>query len=244
MELLILEGNEFDEKAADIALAQINKKLDSTLGFATGNTTVGFHKRLAENLLDKQVDISQFSTFNLDEYVGVSSQNPSSCYYRMNEQFFKPLKLRKEQIHFLNDLSEQENLQLRCTQFDKQIEESGGIDIQFLGIGLNGHIGFNEPGSPFGKTTHVVDIDLNTRESKIPVFGSLDNVPKQGVTMGIKSIMKARNIVLLAKGGSKANIIFQSLTGPVTQDIPASILQLHPNLVVILDKAAAQKINQ
>ncbi|MCR2821239.1 glucosamine-6-phosphate deaminase [Lederbergia panacisoli] len=244
MEILILEENKFDDKAAEIALTQIKNKPNSTIGFATGNTTVGFHKRLAEKLLDEKVDISTFSTFNLDEYVGVSSQNQSSCYYRMEEQFFKPLKLRKDQINFLNDLSEHEDLQQRCIQFDKKIEECGGIDIQFLGIGLNGHIGFNEPGTAFETNTHVVDIDLNTRESKISVFGSLDNVPKQGVTMGIKSIMMAQKIVLLAKGESKAEIIFKSLTGPATKDIPASVLQLHPNLVVILDKAAAQKINQ
>ncbi|MBS4195991.1 glucosamine-6-phosphate deaminase [Lederbergia citri] len=240
MEVLILEENVFDDTAADIAFAQLKKKPHSTIGFATGNTTVGFHKSLVKKILDEKIDKTKFSTFNLDEYVGVSSKDPASCYFRMEEQFFKPLQLGKDQINFLNDISEQEDLQLRCTQFDQRIEECGGIDLQFLGIGLNGHIGFNEPGTAFETNTHVVDIALHTRESKISVFGSLDKVPKQGVTMGIKSIMMAKKIVLLAKGESKADIIVKALAGPVTKDVPASVLQLHPNLVVVLDQAAAQ----
>ncbi|MBO0992127.1 glucosamine-6-phosphate deaminase [Bacillus sp. SD088] len=241
MNIDILKQSEYDEKVAEIALTQIKNKPNSLLGFATGNTTVGFHKELAEKIMDNHVSVDDLSTVNLDEYIGVTSTNPASCYYRMHDQIFKRLNLRKEQIIFLKDISEQEDFKQICSQFEDKIAEKGGIDVQFIGIGLNGHIGFNEPGTAFGTTTHVIELDKKTRESKAHVFGGIHRVPKRGITMGMKTIMRAKKIILLAKGENKAEIVYKALYGPVTPELPASVLQLHPNLTVILDEGISLK---
>ncbi len=171
------------------------------------------------------------STVNVDEYVGLSDSDESSCYGRMDKQVLTPLQLDEGQVLFLRSI---EDVEL----FDQTVEDRGGIDLQYLGIGLNGHIGFNEPGTPFGTMTHVVSIDTETRKDKASHFGGIEKVPRQGMTMGLRSIMMARKIVLLATGKEKANVVKRALFGPITEEVPASVLQLHPCLHVFVDPAA------
>ncbi|MEQ6376759.1 glucosamine-6-phosphate deaminase [Bacillaceae bacterium S4-13-56] len=244
MKLIVLDSKHFDSKAAEIAYQHLKRKQEISLGFATGNTTIRFHKALAKKIEENKLDVSKINTFILDEYIGLPKNHPNSCYYRMNEQLFKSIHLQPKQIHFFNNVQANEDLHISCDQYEKSIESCGGIDIQFLGIGLNGHIGFNEPGTPFESTTHVINIDENSRLSKAYMFESFELVPTKAITMGIKSIMMAKQIFLLAKGNSKADIIKQALCGPITTDIPASILQLHPFLTVIIDTLAAEKIDK
>lgn len=238
--IIIVKQSEFDQRAAQIAINQIRRKKNSCIGFATGTTTTGLHQRLAQSITEQNIDISRIATFNLDEYVGLSKEHPASCYARMNEQFFSQIPIRAEQIHFIDGLTTQPEME--CHRVEEEISRMNGIDLQFVGIGLNGHIGFNEPQTAFGTTTHLVDINLHTRKSKVAVFGSLENVPAQGITMGIKTIMNTKKIILLAKGSDKAEIINKALCGPITVEVPASVLQLHPALTVLLDEEAAQNI--
>jgi glucosamine-6-phosphate deaminase len=239
---LIIKNNshDFDKQAADEIVNQIKKKADSVIGFATGNTTVGLHEELVNRYQEESVDFSNVTTFNLDEYVGVSKEDPTSCYSRMENQLFKYVNLKVENIKCLDGMAT--SLDMEAENYEILLRKVGGIDIQVLGIGTNGHIAFNEPGSPFGSVSRIVDIANQTVKGKASLFGSLERVPRQGITMGIKSIMKAKRILLLAKGEQKASIIFKTLNGPVTTDVPASILQLHPNVTVILDQDAAKDI--
>lgn len=240
MKLITAEPSDFDRTAAEIVAEQIRHKPDSVLGFATGSTTVQFHRELAALHVREGLDFSLISSFNLDEYRGISAADPESCRYRMEEQLFAKINITRNRIYFLDGLAE--DMDQECSEYERQIERLGGIDLQVLGIGTNGHIAFNEPGTPFHTDTRVVDIAKQTIQDKSLLFGSESNVPRQGVTMGIRSIMHAKSILLLAKGAAKAGIIHQTLYGPVTEQVPASILQLHPQLTVVLDKEAASEL--
>ncbi|MFS0862136.1 glucosamine-6-phosphate deaminase [Fredinandcohnia sp. 179-A 10B2 NHS] len=238
MKVEIVDPQTFDETAAQQAISQIEVKSNSRIGFATGNTTVGLHHVLADTINNQKVCIDKIAVYNLDEYVGLSQENPLSCFYRMKNQLYNRIGLSPQQINFLD--GDTLDPSAECQRFEESIRNSGGIDLQFVGIGLNGHIGFNEPHTPFESTTHVINIDLTSRTSRVSDFGSLEKVPAQGITMGIKTIMMCRKIVLLAKGKHKAEIVKKALLGPVTTEVPASILQLHPNITVILDQEAAE----
>jgi glucosamine-6-phosphate deaminase len=228
--------------AARLVADQLNTKPKSVLGLATGETTTHLHRALVTLAQQGEIDFSQATTFQVDEYVGVQRDNPASCYARMEAQLFKHVPLRADAIHFPDVLAD--TLEQACLDYENLIQQHGGIDLQILGIGINGHIGFNEPGTSFDSITHITGIAPQTVAAKAAMFGSAEAVPRQGMTMGIKTIMHAQQILLLAYGEGKAAIMAQALTGPITPAVPASVLQLHPNLGVVLDEAASKELSQ
>lgn len=230
------------EAATQVVAEQIRRKPHSVLGLATGDTTSHLHRALVQLAQNGEVDFSQVVAFQVDEYAGLARENPASCYARMEEQLFKHVPLRKEHIHFPE--AQWDSLESACDRYEALIHQYGGIDLQVLGIGHNGHIGFNEPGTPFESHTHVAAIASHTVNAKAGLFGSANNVPRWGITIGIKTIMEARAVLLMANGGTKAEIIQKALQGPVTPEVPASVLQLHPNLWVVLDREAGGGLAQ
>lgn len=235
------DKKEFNEKASQILASQIKQKPDTVLGLATGSTPVGMYHQLIKMYQNKEIDFEQVKTFNLDEYVGLDENHPQSYHAFMYQNLFDHVNVKKENIHLPD--GQASNLEQECADYEKKISEAGGIDFQVLGIGHNGHIGFNEPKTPFESQTHVVDLDQRTIEANSRFFDSIDQVPRKALSMGIKTIMQAKRIMLMATGADKAEIIAKALQGPVDPDVPASVLQLHPYLTVILDKEAASKLN-
>lgn len=218
-------------KVANMISAQVILKPDSVLGLATGSTPVGTYKQLIEWYQKGDLDFSQVKTINLDEYCGLAPSNEQSYRYFMDNHLFNHINMRKENTHIPNGLAK--DLEEECRRYDKLISDLEGIDIQLLGIGLNGHIGFNEPDIYFEKGTHIVDLDKTTIEANSRFFSSIDEVPKKAITMGIKTIMQAKKVVLVANGAEKREIVEKALYGPITPNVPASILQFHPDLTVV-----------
>lgn len=223
--------SDLSRKAANIISAQVILKPNSVLGLATGSTPIGAYKQLIEWYDKGDVDFSLTKSINLDEYVGISDENEQSYRYFMEKNLFSHINIKKENTYVPNGKAE--DLQEECRAYDNLIQNIGGIDLQLLGIGHNGHIGFNEPNQAFEKTTHIVELGESTINANARFFDSIEDVPKRAITMGIKSIMQAKKIVLVANGADKEEIINKALYGPVTPVIPASILQLHPDLTVI-----------
>lgn len=223
--------SDLSRKAANIISAQVILKPNSVLGLATGSTPIGAYKQLIEWYDKGDVDFSLTRSINLDEYVGISNENEQSYRYFMEKNLFSHINIKKENTYVPNGRAE--DLQDECIAYDTLIQNLGGIDLQLLGIGHNGHIGFNEPNQAFEKTTHIVELGESTINANARFFDSIEDVPKRAITMGIKSIMQAKKIVLIANGADKEEIINKALYGPVTPVIPASILQLHPDLTVI-----------
>lgn len=222
---------DLSRKAANIISAQVILKPNSILGLATGSTPIGTYKQLIDWYKKGDVDFSLVTSVNLDEYCGLSVDNDQSYRHFMNTNLFDHINIHKDKTFVPNGLAT--NLEDECVRYDNLIDDLGGIDMQLLGIGHNGHIGFNEPNISFEKTTHIVDLDQSTITANARFFKTIDEVPKQAITMGIKSIMHARHVVLVANGPDKEDIVKKALYGPITPDVPASILQLHPNLTVI-----------
>lgn len=218
-------------QAANIISAQVIIKPDSVLGLATGSTPIGTYKQLINWYNKGDIDFSDVTSVNLDEYVGLSSNNEQSYRYFMDNNFFDHINISKENTYVPNGCAE--NLETECSEYDKHIKELGGIDLQLLGIGLDGHIGFNEPDDFFVKSTHVVDLDESTIKANSRFFESEADVPRKAVTMGMVSIMQAKKILLIANGKNKKEILEKAFFGPITPKIPASILQLHPDITVI-----------
>lgn len=227
---------EMSRKAANLISAQIILKPDCVLGLATGSTPIGAYQQLITWYQQGDLDFSEVSTINLDEYKGLSPENPQSYAFFMKEHLFNQVNIDQNHTH-LPDGCEQENT-VACESYNQIIRELGGIDLQVLGLGLNGHIGFNEPGYSFAQQTHCVDLTPSTIEANKRFFASEDLVPKQAYTVGIKTIMQARKILLLVSGSAKAQILLDAMTGPVTPEVPASILQMHPDVTLIADKEA------
>lgn len=223
--------NDLSRKAANIISAQVILKPTSVLGLATGSTPIGTYKQLIKWYEKGDIDFSMATSVNLDEYCGLSGDNEQSYRYFMDTNLFNHININKEKTHVPDGLAI--DMEQECIHYDTMINDLGGIDMQLLGIGHNGHIGFNEPNIKFEKTTHIVDLDKSTIEANARFFSTIDEVPKQAITMGIKSIMHARHVLLIANGPDKEDIINKALYGPITPDVPASILQLHPNLTVI-----------
>ena len=223
--------SDLSRKAANIISAQVILKPNSVLGLATGSTPIGAYKQLIEWYNKGDVDFSLTKSINLDEYVGISNDNEQSYRYFMEKNLFSHINIKKENTYVPNGKAG--DLQEECKAYDNLIQNIGGIDLQLLGIGHNGHIGFNEPNQAFEKTTHIVELGESTINANARFFDSIEDVPKSAITMGIKSIMQAKKIVLVANGADKKEIINKALYGPVTPVIPASILQLHPDLTVI-----------
>lgn len=241
MKLIITEDyNEMSKKAANIIAEQINEKPNTILGLATGSTPLGMYKELIGLYEEKKIDYKETMTFNLDEYHGLSEENNQSYHYYMMENFFKHINIDFENINIPDGKAIDINKSSR--EYESRIQKSGGIDIQILGIGRNGHIGFNEPGEKFEWTTHLVELDNDTIEANSRFFSNPDEVPKKAVSMGIKTIMNAKKIILLASGGDKADAIFKSVNGEITPEVPASILQLHPDVTLVIDREAAARL--
>lgn len=218
-------------------LKQIIENKNSVLGLATGGTMVRVYEQLVNLIRINEIDLSEITTFNLDEYIGIDYDHPESYYTYMHDVLFNHLpSWNEERIHLPNGSSE--NLQEEVIRYEKLIDEEGPIDIQILGIGENGHIGFNEPGTDFDSLTSVVGLTESTIEANSRYFEAVEEVPKEAVSMGIKSILKAKRIILLAYGPKKAQAIQKLLTGEVTTDLPASALYNHPNVEIILDNNA------
>ena len=218
-------------QAANIISAQVIIKPDSVLGLATGSTPIGIYKQLIEWYNKGDIDFSQVTSINLDEYVGLDGTNDQSYRYFMNNNLFKYVNIPMENTFVPNGCAD--DLEAECKAYDARIKKHGGIDLQLLGIGLDGHIGFNEPDDFFVKDTHVVDLDESTIKANSRFFESEADVPRKAVTMGMVSIMQAKKILLVANGANKKEILEKAFFGPITPKIPASILQLHPNITVI-----------
>ena len=241
--MIIYVGKDYQDvsrKAANIMSAQIIMKPNAVLGLATGSTPVGLYKQLIEWYNKGDLDFSQITSVNLDEYKGLSGDNDQSYRYFMNTNLFDHVNIDKTRTYVPNGLEEDSDK--ACADYNEIIRSVGGIDIQLLGIGGNGHIGFNEPGEAFEKETHCVDLTESTIKANARFFESMDEVPKQAYTMGIKNIMQARKVLLIVSGEGKAEILDKVLYGPVTPQVPASILQLHNDLTVVADEAAMSVI--
>ena len=239
--MVIYTGKDYydvSRKAANIMSAQIIMKPRAVLGLATGSTPVGMYKQLIEWYKKGDLDFSQITSVNLDEYKGLSGDNDQSYRYFMNTNLFDHVNIDKTKTYVPNGL--EEDSEKACADYNEIIRSVGGIDMQLLGIGGNGHIAFNEPGADFGAHIHVANLTQSTLQAKAELFGGADKVPAQGLTLGIADVMAARHILLVANGVHKAEIIRRALEGPITPEVPASVLQLHPNLDILLDEAAAQ----
>ena len=233
---------DMSRKAANIISAQIIMKPDCVLGLATGSSPVGTYKQLIEWYNKGDLDFSKVTSINLDEYKGLSPENDQSYRYFMNYNLFNHVNIDKSRT-FVPDGLESDS-QKACDAYNEIIRQTGGVDMQLLGIGGNGHIGFNEPGAAFEKETHCVDLTESTIRANARFFESMDEVPKQAYTMGIKNIMSAKKVLLIASGAGKAEALYNSLYGPITPNVPASILQLHPDLTVVADEDALSIIRE
>ncbi|MGL5327835.1 MAG: glucosamine-6-phosphate deaminase [Peptostreptococcaceae bacterium] len=242
MRILVCKDYEsMSQKAAQIILSQVTLKPNSVLGLATGSTPIGMYKNLVEMYKGGDVDFSDVVTFNLDEYHKLPVTNNQSYHYFMHENLFNHININPKNIHIPNGMTD--NINEECENYENAIKDAGGIDIQVLGIGRNAHIGFNEPTISFEKGTHLVDLTPSTIEANARFFASEEEVPKKAVTMGTGSIFKARKIMMLAYGEGKADAIYNTVHGKITPEIPASILQFHGDIVLILDEAAASKLD-
>ncbi len=190
---------------------------------------------------NQKMDFSKVKTFNLDEYYGLNRGNPQSYYYYMMNNLFNYVNIDKNNINIPNGMAD--NIEVECKEYERKIDKAGGIDLQILGIGVNGHIGFNEPNISFESETHLVNLNEKTIESNSRFFSSKEEVPTKAISMGIKSIIHSKKIILLACGSAKSDAVSKAINGKITPNIPASILQLHRDVVVIIDKEAASKLN-
>lgn len=241
----IYEADDYKEmsrKAANIISAQVIMKPKCVLGLATGSTPIGTYNQLVEWYEKGDLDFKEITTVNLDEYKGLERNNDQSYYYFMNRHFFSRVNVPYENTHLPNGM--ETDIEKECTRYEKLIESVGGVDLQLLGLGHNGHIGFNEPCDVFEKDTHCVELQESTIEANKRFFESIDDVPRKAYTMGIGTIMRAKKILVVVNGKDKAEIVKKAFFGPVTPKVPASVLQLHPDVTVVGDKEALSLINK
>ena len=231
---------DMSRKAANIISAQVIMKPNCVLGLATGSTPIGTYQQLIEWYKKGDLDFSDVTTVNLDEYKGLPRTNDQSYYYFMHQNLFDQVNINPENTHLPNGM--EPNSEKECARYESLIHSLGGVDLQLLGLGHNGHIGFNEPGEAFEKETHCVDLQERTIEANKRFFASADDVPKQAYTMGIKTIMQAKKILVIVSGEDKADIVAKAFFGPVTPAVPASILQMHNDVTLVGDEAALSKI--
>ncbi len=236
----VKDYNELSARTAGILAAQINIKPDSVLGLATGGSPVGAYEKLVEMYQRGEVDFSGITTINLDEYRGISKEHEQSYRNFMEENLFRHVNVKTENTYVPD--GENPNAEEVCKNYDAIIERSGGIDLQLLGIGLDGHIGFNEPGDFFEPDTHCTDLTASTIEANKRFFERREDVPKQAYTMGIRPIMQAKKVLMIANGKGKAEILKKAFCGKVTPEIPASVLQLHPDFTLVADEEALSAI--
>lgn len=232
----VKDYQELSVKASKIFIDLLKNKPNATLGLATGSSPIGLYQQLIESYKKGEISFKNVKTFNLDEYCELPRSHPESYYSFMHRNLFDHVDIDENNINIPN--SEVEDLQKECDRYN-QLLNAAEIDLQLLGIGANGHIGFNEPGTPFDNQTFIVKLTEKTREDNKRFFNSIDEVPQYAITMGIKNIMQAKAIVLVANGKNKADAINKLINGEVTENFPASILQRHPNVTVIIDEEAS-----
>jgi len=241
MKVVIVKNyHEISVRATQLVTKQITKKKNTVLGLATGQTPVGMYRELVKKFQKGELDFSEVVTFNLDEYYGLSPKNPQSYYFFMWNNFFQYINIKKESVHLLKGVTE--NIDEECRQYEHLIQKKGGIGLQILGVGDNGHIGFNEPAIGLNSKTHLVSLSEDTIQANSQYFSDIKEVPRQALTMGIGTIMKAQKIILLASGRKKAHVIEKTINGPVNTEVPATVLQLHNDVIILIDKEAACKI--
>lgn len=241
MDIIITEDYEqMSRAAADIIATRIKEKPDCVLGLATGSTPIGLYKCLVDDYKAGEISFANVQTFNLDEYRGLSPEHDQSYRYFMQKNLFDHVDVKPEATHVPDGAAEDGDL--ACEEYEDSIYEAGGLDLQLLGLGHNGHIGFNEPCDVFPTETHRVELTESTIQANSRLFDSIDEVPREAYTMGIGTIMAAEEILVVANGEGKADIVNRAFFGPVTPQVPASILQFHPNVTVIVDDAAAAKL--
>lgn len=239
MKLTVFKNEEeLDLAAASSVVEVIKANPEATLGLATGQTPVGLYQKLVQAYQNGQVLFKQVTTYNIDEYAGLAKDHPQSFYYFMKTHLFSKVDLTEENIHIPDGVAPDLEAEAEC--YESLLQKARQLDVQILSIGLNGHIGFNEPGHTLHAETHVLTLTEDTREVNSQAFSSLADVPKKAITMGLGSMMKAKKIVFIAKGDAKAAILKQAFKGPIDPLVPASLLQLHPNIEVYLDEKAAK----
>jgi glucosamine-6-phosphate deaminase len=241
MEVVVLPTYEEMSKAAAAIIADVlNAKPNAVLGMATGSTPLGVYQELVRMHREGQLDFAQVTTFNLDEYVGLPTTNSQSYHYFMHENFFKHVNMAPGNIYIPSGTTS--NYRAFCDWYERRIEECGGIDVQILGIGSDGHIAFNEPGSSLSSRTRLKTLARPTIEDNARFFKRAEDVPIYAITMGVGTILEARTLVLLANGNNKATAVAQMVEGPVTSMVTASALQLHPSAKIFVDEAAASQL--
>lgn len=241
MEVVISETYEEMSRLAAREVARVlNSKPNAVLGLATGSTPLGLYRELVRMHKEEGLDFSQVTTFNLDEYVGLTKDHPQSYHYFMHENLFKHINIAPQNIYIPSGTTD--NYRAFCAWYEQRIKEVGGIDLQLLGIGSDGHIAFNEPSSSLGSRTRIKTLARQTIEDNARFFDRIEDVPVFAITMGVGTILEARQIILLANGEKKADAVAKAIEGPITSMITASALQLHPDCTVYLDRAAASKL--
>ena len=238
--MLVIIKDDYEAVSAEAARLVVHRLLtkpNMVLGLATGSTPIGLYRELIRRCREDGLDFTKITTFNLDEYVGVPPDHPQSYHYFMREEFFQHMNLDPRFVHVPNGMAE--DVAAHCDWYEEQITRAGGIDLQVLGIGANGHIAFNEPGSSLGSRTRVKTLTRQTREDNARFFASMDEVPRYAITMGIGTIMEARELLMLVTGESKAEALRAAVEGPLTARVPASMIQMHRKAYVIVDRAAA-----
>jgi glucosamine-6-phosphate deaminase len=241
MEVIISETYEQMSRLAAREVARmLNSKPNAVLGLATGSTPLGLYKELVRMHKEEGLDFSQVTTFNLDEYVGLTKDHPQSYHYFMHENLFKHINIPVQNVYIPSGTTD--NYRAFCAWYEQRIREVGGIDLQILGIGSDGHIAFNEPSSSLGSRTRIKTLARQTIEDNARFFEKIEDVPVFAITMGVGTILEARQIILVANGEKKADAVAKAVEGPVTSMITASALQLHPDCTVFLDRPAASKL--
>lgn len=229
-------------KAADLIASVILLKPNCVLGLATGSSPIGTYQNLVKKYQDGNLDFSTVRSVNLDEYKGLPRTNPQSYYYFMHDNLFSKVNINLENTNLPNGM--EPDAKKACEEYDTVIKSMGGVDLQLLGLGHDGHIGFNEPNTEFDKTTHCVDLTEMTIEANKRFFNSIDDVPRQAYTMGIQTIMEAKTVLMVVSGKDKAKILKEAFFGPVTPSVPASILQFHPNFILVADEDALSELDK
>lgn len=232
---------DMSREAASIVAQRIRRKPDMVLGLATGSTPLGLYRELIRRHIEDGLDFSKVTTFNLDEYIGLPPTHDQSYHYFMNEGLFDHVNVERSRVHVPDGMAP--DVEAFCEWYEERIRHFGGIDLQVLGIGSNGHIAFNEPGSSLGSRTRIKTLTERTVRDNARFFATLEEVPRQAITMGIGTIMEARELIILANGEKKADAVKAAVEGPITAMTPASIVQMHRKAYFIVDEAAASKLS-
>lgn len=232
----VKDYNQMCKKAADYIIEKVRQSPKIKLGLATGGTPIGVYANLIDDYQMNGTSYQEVTTFNLDEYIGLSGEDPNSYRFYMDDHLFDHINVKKDKTHIPNGNAD--DAEKECADYENLIAKHGGIDLQILGIGSNGHIGFNEPGTSFDSETHIIDLAPSTREANARFFDSLEDVPSQAITMGISTIMKSKEILLLISGETKREALLQLLNGDIDESFPASVLRNHPCVTIIADEAA------